>query len=209
VSDAGLQPMSDASGRFHLVFNGEVYNYVELRDELEAKGYPFSSETDSEVLLAAYAAWGEACLDRLLGMFAFLVWDDERKRLFAARDRFGIKPLYVVASAHGAAFASEIKQLLGLPGLSGRMDLARVRDFLLSGVSDHTGGTLFEGVAQVQPGCCVTLDAAAGWSGRCEPSRWYAVPPHGTLHLTEDEAAERLRALLEDSVRLHLRSDVT
>jgi asparagine synthase (glutamine-hydrolysing) len=207
VSDAGLQPMADAVGR-HLVFNGEIYNYLELREELRAKGHAFKTETDSEVLLAAYAEWGETCLDRLLGMFAFLIFDEREQTLFAARDRFGIKPLYVVASPHGVAFASEIKQLLGLPGLSGRMNLARVRDFLASGVSDHTEETLFEGVRQLQPGCCAVIDASRPWTGAFAPRRWYAIPPHGTLRLTEEEAAEEFRTLLTDSVRLHLRSDV-
>ena len=208
LSEAGLQPMADASGRYHLVFNGEIYNYLELRDELRAKGHPFSSETDSEVLLAAYREWGEGCLHRFLGMFAFLIWDERDQILFAARDRFGIKPLYVAVNQRGIALASEIKQLLGLPGLSGRLNLARVRDFLAAGVSDHTEETLFEGVVQLQPGCCVAIAAGRAWTGRIEPKRWYAIPPHGTLRLSEAEAAEQFRSLLADSVRLHLRSDV-
>jgi asparagine synthase (glutamine-hydrolysing) len=208
VSDAGLQPMADASGRYHLVFNGEIYNYLELREELRAKGQVFTTETDSEVLLAAYREWGEGCLDRFRGMWAFLIWDERDQCLFAARDRFGIKPLYVVANHNGVAFASEIKQLLGLPGLSGRMNLARVRDFLSAGISDHTEETLFEGVRQVQPGTCATIGASHPWSGTIEPRRWYAIPPPGTLRLSEAEAAQQYRSLLADSVRLHLRSDV-
>jgi asparagine synthase (glutamine-hydrolysing) len=208
VSDAGLQPMADACDRYHLVFNGEIYNYVELREELRARGCIFTTDTDSEVLLQAYALWGEACLDRLLGMFAFLIWDERDKRLFAARDRFGIKPLYVVATPQGVAFASEIKQLLDLPGVARRMNLARVHDFLASGVSDHTAETMFEGVVQVQPGCCVTIDAASPWRGEIAPRRWYAIPPHSTLRMSEEDAAERFRELLTDSVRIHLRSDV-
>ena len=207
LSEARLQPMADASGRYHLVLNGEIYNYLELRDELRAKGHQFSSDTDSEVLLAAYREWGEDCLHRFLGMFAFLIWDERDQVLFAARDRFGIKPLYVAVNQRGIAFASEIKQLLGLPGLTGRMNLARVRDFLAAGMSDHTQETLFEGVVQLQPGCCVAIAAGRAWTGRIEPKRWYAIPPHGTLRLSEAEAAEQFRSLLTDSVRLHLRSD--
>ncbi|MBF9231967.1 asparagine synthase (glutamine-hydrolyzing) [Microvirga alba] len=208
VSDAGLQPMSDESGRFNLVFNGEIYNYLELRDELRAKGHYFKSDSDSEVLLASYREWGEACLDRFMGMFAFLIWDSREKRLFAARDRFGIKPLYIAANHHGIAFASEIKQLLGLRGIESRMNLARVRDFLASGISDHTSETMFEGVLQLQAGSCVTIDVSRPWTGQYEPRRWYRIPTHSTLQISEAEAAERFRELLTDSVRMHLRSDV-
>jgi asparagine synthase (glutamine-hydrolysing) len=159
TSDAGLQPMADPSGRFHLVFNGELYNYIELREELRGYGEVFQTETDSEVLLRAYVVWGEAALDRFRGMFAFLIWDEAKQRLFAARDRFGIKPLYLVTTAHGVAFASEIKQLLGLPGLSGRMNLARIYDYLASGIADHTAETMFEGVMQLRGGECATVEA--------------------------------------------------
>jgi asparagine synthase (glutamine-hydrolysing) len=209
VSDAGLQPMADPSGRFHLVFNGELYNYIELRDELKARGEVFHTDSDSEVLLRAYMVWGEACLGRFLGMFAFLIWDERHQRLFAARDRFGIKPLYFVANAKGVAFASEIKQLLGLPGVSGRMNLRRVYDFLASGISDHTPETMFEGVNQLRGGECVAIDASQSWTGQIEPRRWYALlDPKSHLSVSESEAARRFRDLFTDAVRIHLRSDV-
>jgi asparagine synthase (glutamine-hydrolysing) len=207
VSDAGLQPMADASGRYHLVFNGEIYNYIELREEMRAKGEIFVSESDSEVLLRAYMLWGADALPRLRGMFAFLIWDDRDKRLFAARDRYGIKPLYLFASPHGVAFASEIKQLLGLPGLSGRMNIARVHDFLASGIADHTAETMYEGVTQVRGGECVLVDARGSGPVTVKVERWYPAAA-GELSLSEDEAAERFRDLLTDAVRLHLRSDV-
>ena len=110
LSAAGTQPMSSPDGRYWLVFNGEIYNYLELRAELNE--YPYQSQTDTEVLLAAYARWGVACLDRLIGMFSFLLWDEKRQKLFAARDRFGVKPLYYHQAANGSLFiASEIKAL--------------------------------------------------------------------------------------------------
>jgi asparagine synthase (glutamine-hydrolysing) len=209
VSDAGLQPMPDPSGRYQLVFNGELYNYLELRDVLKAKGEVFHTDSDSEVLLRAYMVWGEACLDRFLGMFAFLIWDDREKRLFAARDRFGIKPLYYVATGEGVAFASEIKQLLGLAGGSTHMNVARVYDFLASGISDHTGETMFEGVNQLRGGECVTIDASRSWTGHIEPRRWYALlDPQDRLSVSEREAGRRFRDLFTDAVRIHLRSDV-
>lgn len=207
VSDAGLQPMADASGRYHLVFNGEIYNYLELREEMRAKGEVFVSDSDSEVLLRAYMLWGEAALPRLRGMFAFLIWDERDKTLFAARDRYGIKPLYLFSTPRGAAFASEIKQLLGLPGLSGRMNIARVHDFLSSGISDHTSQTMFESVDQIRGGECAVIDASHGGAITVEVKRWYPATA-GELRISEAEAAERFRELLTESVRLHLRSDV-
>ena len=97
--------MASPDGRFELIFNGEIYNYIELREELRAKGEVFTTESDSEVLLRAYAVWGESSLNRLRGMFALVIWDDRDKRLFAARDRFGIKPLYLVQTEEGLALA--------------------------------------------------------------------------------------------------------
>jgi len=207
VSDAGLQPMGDASGRYQMVYNGEIYNYIELREEMRAKGEVFVSESDSEVLLRAYMLWGEDALSRLRGMFAFLIWDDRDKTLFAARDRYGIKPLYLAATPRGVAFGSEIKQLLGLPGISGRMNIARVHDFLASGVSDHTAETMFEGVVQLRGGECVTIDASRAGHLAVPVRRWYPATA-GEVSLSEGEAAERFREMLTESVKLHLRSDV-
>lgn len=207
VSDAGLQPMADESGRLQLVFNGEIYNYLELREEMRAKGEVFVSGTDSEVLLRSYLLWGEDCLTRLRGMFAFIIWDDRNKSLFAARDRYGIKPLYIASTPSGVALASEIKQLLGLPSQSGRMNVARVHDFLASGISDHTDQTMFDGVMQLRAGECLTIDASRAGPLVSKIRRWYPAVA-GQISLSEGEAAERFRELLTDSVKLHLRSDV-
>jgi asparagine synthase (glutamine-hydrolysing) len=207
VSDGGKQPMSDAAGRFHLINNGEIYNYLELRAELEARGEVFTTSSDTEVLLRAFMIWGEAALERLRGMFAFVLWDAQDKVLFAARDRFGIKPLYVVATPRGVAFASEIKQLLGLEGAERRMNLARVHDFLAAGMSDHTDETMFRGVMQLRGGECLKIEAGRG---RLDPviSRWYRIPDYSGASLDENQAGARFKELLLDAVRLHLRSDV-
>jgi asparagine synthase (glutamine-hydrolysing) len=207
VSDAGLQPMADASGRYWMVFNGEIYNYIELRDEIRAKGEIFVSASDSEVLLRAYMLWGADCLPRLRGMFSFLIWDERDKTMFAARDRYGIKPLYLTTTPRGVAFASEIKQLLSLPGTSGRMNIARVHDFLSSGIADHTSETMFDGVGQIRGGEYATIAAAGSGPIVVDIKRWYP-PSAGELKLSEAEAAERFRDLMTESVRLHLRSDV-
>jgi asparagine synthase (glutamine-hydrolysing) len=207
IGEGGKQPMSDAACRFHLINNGEIYNYLELRAELEGRGEVFTSNSDTEVLLRALMIWGEAALDRLRGMFALVLWDRERKVLFAARDRFGIKPLYFVATPHGLAFASEIKQLLGLEGAERRLNRARIHDFLSAGLSDHTDETMFHGVMQLRGGECLKLDVAGG---ALDPviRRWYRIPDHGGASLDESEAGRRFKELLLDSVRLHLRSDV-
>lgn len=208
VSDAGLQPMADASGRYHLVFNGEIYNYIELRDELRARGETFVSESDSEVLLRCYMLWGADCLPRLRGMFAFLIWDDRDKVLFAARDRYGIKPLYLTALPGGVAFASEIKQLLDLPGGVRRVNLARAHDFLSGGMSDHTAETLFQGIRQLRGGECCTVPARGAGASEPRIMRWHAVAMSALGEIDEKAASERFRDLLADSVRLHLRADV-
>lgn len=206
MSQAAAQPMDDPTGRYTLVYNGEIYNYVELRESLRAQGEIFTTQSDSEVLLRAYAVWGEACLPKLRGMFAFLIWDAREQCLFAARDRFGIKPLYVVETAQGLAFASEIKQLLGLPGVEARMNLARVRDFLADGVSDHLDETMFCGVRQLRGGESARVEAGRG-PARLTVARWHT-PAAPALDIGEREAAERFRTLLTDATRLHLRSDV-
>jgi len=208
TSDAGLQPMADASGRYHLVFNGEIYNYIELREELRARGEVFVSESDSEVLLRCYMLWGADCLPRLRGMFAFLVWDDREKVLFAARDRYGIKPLYYAAQPGGIAFASEIKQLLDLPGGTRRINLARAHDFLAGGISDHTAETMFLSINQLRGGEACTITAREAKPGALSIKRWHRVTLPELGAIDEAAAAERFRDLLSDSVRLHLRADV-
>src|SRR5262249_5574746 len=138
LSDAAAQPMAYADDRYWVTYNGEIYNYLELRDELAALGHVLHTRSDTEVLLAAHAEWGEGALDRLNGMFALVIWDKAAQTIFAARDRFGIKPLYMFAAASGIAFASEIKQLIGLPGFAPRLNVARAYDFLSAGIMEHT-----------------------------------------------------------------------
>lgn len=209
LSDAATQPMSYADGRYSVVYNGEIYNYIELRSELSALGHCFRTQSDTEVLLAAYAQWGEAALDRLLGMFAFVLWDAKAQVAFAARDRFGIKPIYIFATPRGVAFASEIKQLVKLPGFVARMNLPRTYDFLASGIMEHTDETLFDQVRQLRGGECVRLNLQHWKLGDALPvRRWYEILKSGIIEIDEREASERFRTLLSDSVRLHLRSDV-
>ncbi|HZP55927.1 MAG TPA: asparagine synthase (glutamine-hydrolyzing) [Dehalococcoidia bacterium] len=206
LSAAGHQPMCTADRRYWIVFNGEIYNYRELRAELERAGAAFSSQTDTEVLLAAYREWGEDCLARLNGMFAFVIVDRVRRAAFAARDRFGVKPLYYWISPEGLlAFASEIKQFGALPGWDARLNGQRAYDFLNWGLFDHTSETLFAGVRQLRGGECAMLPLDAPRELRIR--RWYELVPARAV-ADSREAAGKFRALLEDSVRLRLRADV-
>ena len=201
--------MSCAKERFWLTFNGEIYNFLELRAELEATGSRFRTTSDSEVLLHAYATWGEAMLEKLLGMFAFVIYDAREQRLFAARDRFGMKPLYYFVSPHGMVFASEIKQLIDQPGFSRRMNLARVNDYLTVSYTDHTEETMFADARQLRGGQCVSLDLRRWKFGGTPPvRRYYEIPRRPGPSMSEVDAANRFRELFEESIRLHMRSDV-
>jgi asparagine synthase (glutamine-hydrolysing) len=209
LTDAGHQPMHDARGKSWIVFNGAIYNYRELRGELELTGRKFRSQTDTEVLLQAYQEWGEEALDRLRGMFAFVIWNDEKKVLFAARDRFGIKPLYFYAGSGGLGLASEIKQIIDMPGGSVRMNVSRVYDFLAAGMADHTDETMFAQLRSLRGGQSFTLDLTRWRPGDDVPVRtWYRFDYRRRIAISEEEAAARFGELLNDAVRLHLRSDV-
>ena len=213
LSSLGHQPMN-YQGRYWIVYNGEVYNYLELRAELQSAGHRFRSQTDTEVLLAAYAQWGTQCFSRFNGMWAMAIYDQQTHRLVLSRDRFGIKPLYYWREPGQFAFASEIKAFTCLPNWRPRVNGQAAHDFLVSGLQDHSVETMFDGVYQLEPGCYATLNCRA-WqmesgSGKrtsLEVARWYQIQPQrfaGTL----PEAAGRFRELFLDAVRLRLRSDV-
>lgn len=209
LSPLGHQPMTYAGGRYWIVYNGEIYNYKEIRKDLEARGHRFRSESDTEVLLAAYAQWGESCLKRFNGMFAFCLWDDASRKLFVARDRFGVKPLYYYNSSRGLAFASEIKQFTGLPSFAPYMNAQRAYEFLAHGFLDHTDETLFKNVYQLRGGECALISMATWRPGQPLPiKRWYALEQREYSQASLSEAAEKYQELLTDSVRLRLRSDV-
>ena len=206
LSEAGHQPMSSPNGRYHLSFNGEIYNYVELRRELEPLGHRFVSGSDTEVLLAAYAEWGTAALRRLVGMFAFGLVDRERRVLVLARDHFGIKPLYYAPLPGCLAFASEVHPLLELPGVGRRADPQRVYDYLRFDRVDDEAQTIFASIRQLQPGhyAEVPLDAP----DRVAFHEFWRLEAESLDGVSLDEAAGRLRELFLENVRLHLRSDV-
>jgi asparagine synthase (glutamine-hydrolysing) len=216
LSAAGHQPMCSADRRFWIVYNGEVYNHIELRDELAERGHQFRSHSDTEVILAAYQEWGTDCLSHFNGMFAFLLYDAHEKKLFAVRDRFGVKPLYYWISPDGdIAFASEIKQFTVLPGWRARINGQRAYDFLAWAITDHTDETMFRDVFQLRGGEMLQLDvqrivaehAPQLEQKKLEHTVWYNLIPtpfSGTMA----EAAAEFRDKLVESVRLRLRADV-
>jgi len=208
LTPLGRQPMGTDDGRFWITYNGEVYNAPELRRELTALGHRFRSMSDTEVVLAAYRQWGGGCLARFNGMFAFAIWDGEADCLFCARDRFGIKPFYYREDGSRWLFASEIKALLCDPALRRRPNDRALFDYLTQGRQDHTTETFFDGVRQLAPGECLTVRLRPDSTGLVvEHRHWYRLP-EGAERLAPQDAAARLRDLLEDSVRVQLRADV-
>jgi asparagine synthase (glutamine-hydrolysing) len=206
LSDRGLQPMSAGASGAWIVFNGEIYNHIELRAELEARGRFFNTRTDTEVLLQSYLEWGEGCLDRLDGMFAFAIWDGGRGRLFCARDRLGIKPFYYATPGDHFIFASEIKGLLPFPGLSATADDDAVLGFLVHGNCDYRERTILRNVIALPAAHALTLDLA---SRRLHRWRyWVPTPMDEWDGLSDAARIERLRELLADTTRSHLISDV-
>jgi asparagine synthase (glutamine-hydrolysing) len=172
LSSAGHQPMLSADKRLSIVFNGEIYNYRELRAELQGLGHGFVSDSDTEVLLAAWAQWGRACLERLAGMFAFVVLDRQAGTLTCVRDAFGIKPFFYAAEGGEFYFASEMPALKELLPRKPALDWQRAYDYLVHGDYDSGPRTFFEGVSHLLPGHLFTVDLQARRVG--EPHRWWA-----------------------------------
>jgi asparagine synthase (glutamine-hydrolysing) len=202
LSASGHQPMSSPDGRLWITFNGEVYNYIEIRKELENLGRSFVSHTDTEVILQAYDTWGSACLHRFNGMFAFVIWDDVAKIAFVARDRFGIKPLYLYKNGKEIAFTSEIRQVYEIPGFRAHVHSENAYNFLAHGMTNYIDATFIEEVVCIPPGGAGTL-SSQGFTSYI----WYTIPQQEKEQSLK-EAADLFRELFLDSVRLRLRSDV-
>lgn len=200
----GAQPMSTNDERFWVVFNGEIYNHLEVRKELEAKGRRFRTHCDTEVILYAFAEYGPRCLERFQGMFAFAVWDSLNRTLFLARDRVGIKPLYYATVGGTFLFASEIKALFQHPDLSPRLnrdELARYFTFLCV----PPPATMFEGVSKLRAAHSMTVEEGTNPG---LPRRYWTPLPTAPSRASEEELARELRDTLIDSVRARLMSDV-
>jgi asparagine synthase (glutamine-hydrolysing) len=198
--------MCAGDGRYWIVYNGEIYNYLELKEELVREGYTFQSRSDTEVLLNGYSHWGFGVLNRLVGMFAFAIYDRQEELLFLARDFFGIKPLYYTIWPGGFAFASEIKALLTLPHVSRTVNPQRAYEYLRLGFIDHGGETLISEIQQLPAAHCLRLTLEKSAFPR--PARFWDIDLTVKSDLSFDDAASRVRDMFLKNVELHLRSDV-
>jgi asparagine synthase (glutamine-hydrolysing) len=201
LTDAGHQPMTNEDGTVWLVFNGEIYNYVELRAELIARGHRFSSHTDTEVIIHLYEEEGERCVTRLRGMFAFVLWDSRRQQIFGARDRLGIKPFHYYADRRQFICASEAKALLEDPGVPRQVDHAALAGYLFAGFP-QSDRTMFSAIRQLPPGHSLIVDG-----GGVRVRKYWDVEYAYNFTRSDAETVDELEALLDESVRLHCRSD--
>jgi len=204
--DGGTQPISNEDGTLWIVYNGEAFNYVELKQELLKKGHRFSTETDTEVLLHLYEEYGPRSLEKVNGQFSLAIWDSVKKELFLARDRVGIRPLYYAISKGQLLFASEIKAILAVDGRRS-LDLEGLSQVFVFWTT-LSGRTAFQGVRELPPGHFMLVRQG---QGSPQPSSYWRIPLHPageSCRLTFPEAAEQLRELLSDAVRLRLRADV-
>ncbi|HDL19184.1 MAG TPA: asparagine synthase (glutamine-hydrolyzing) [Bacteroidetes bacterium] len=202
LSAGGHQPMHSHDGGLTIVFNGEIYNYPELRKELRSLGQPFRSQSDTEVILQAYRQWGTDCLKKLSGMFSFAIWDQPQKQLFCARDRFGIKPFYYFDDGVVFAFASEMKALLLHSKISRQANEEIIYDFLNWGMLDHTENSFFAAIKQL-PAAHYLLVSGQGFTLK----KYWDFKVSREIY-DSVEGAERFREQFERVIRRHLRSDV-
>ncbi len=205
LSPAGHQPMTTPDGRFTITFNGEVYNHLEVRKELEAKGYNYKSKSDTETILYAFMEWGEECFKKFLGMFAIAIWDEEKREVFLIRDRIGIKPLYFANPDGRFMWASEIKVLLQHPAISAQLN-ERALPHYLSFLMPPAPETMFKGIHKLEAGNCIRITS----NGEITERKWWSLLDAGDIDtsLTEEKAIEDLRFLLRRAIKDRMMSDV-
>ncbi len=202
--DGGRQPMALRWGEetYILIYNGELYNTEEVRHQLEASGHRFQGHSDTEVVLHAYAEYGDRCVERLNGIFAFCVWEENRRRLFLARDRIGVKPLFCCLHQGGLLFASEMKTILSYPTVPARLDREGAAQLILLGPGRLPGSGVFQGIQEVEPGCCGYY---AG--GKLHLRRYWKLRDREHQENFE-ETSECVRYLVQDAIRRQMVSDV-
>ncbi len=198
----GNQPMGDSCERTWIVFNGEIYNFLELRSELEALGYRFRTRSDTEVILYLYQEMGIRCVERLRGMFAFAIWDQDHRRLFLARDRLGKKPLYYADLGHTFLFASEAKSILTHPDVPRQVNLNALDDYLTYQYVPPPL-TMFKGISKLPPGCVLTVE-----SDEVETTRYWDLAYSPKRQWADAEVVHHMRTLLTEAVKIRLMSEV-
>ncbi len=203
LSASGNQPMCGADERYWIVFNGEVYNYVELGETLRKKGHVFRSTSDTEVILAAYKEWGESCVERFNGMWGLIIYDSREDHVFCSRDRFGVKPVYYYEDAEVILIASEIKAIIASQKVPVRENLKRSFELVGFGYTDTGSDTLFEGIRVLEAGHSMSISSSGKLNKR---SYWHM--PEATCEMSFERATAEFRSLFFDSVSLRLRSDV-
>ncbi|MBF4353942.1 asparagine synthetase B family protein, partial [Vibrio anguillarum] len=206
LTDSAAQPFHSRCGRYVLIFNGEIYNYKEIREELIGIGCHFYTESDTEVLLNALIQWGVECLPRLIGMFAYIFYDQQKENLLLARDAFGIKPFFYSINDGEITFGSEIRALLSLKNEKAKPNLQRAYDYLVHGDYDSNKESFIDGVFHLSPAHYFTFDLKTKTA--TQPECWWQPVIDTNENISFDEAVSKLRTLFLDSVRLHLRSDV-
>lgn len=205
TSSRSAQPMTNSDKTLSIIFNGEIYNFIEIRENLEKLGCSFSTNSDTEVLLKAYEIWGKEVFSRLVGMFTFLILDLRKSCLFVGRDFFGIKPLYYSYKNGSYFFASELNSLICLDSISRKVHPKALYDYLRFGLTNHSSDTLFEDIKQFPAAHYAEIDLK---KPKLEPIRYWT--PHSSqVNYTRNEAIEKLRNLFLKNIKLHLRSDVS
>jgi asparagine synthase (glutamine-hydrolysing) len=209
ISPSGHQPMSNRDRTIWIVYNGEIYNYLELREELKGLGYEFKTNTDTEVLLAAYEQWQDKCLSRFNGMWSFVIYDRRENVLFGARDRFGVKPFYYYANRNYFAFASEIKALIDLPVVKREINPKAVFDYLLLGMNEHEDEGFFKDILELQPSFAFYYSLS---TNTMKKWKYYSLDYVDKWENVDkkrlDRYVDEIRELLFNAVSLRLRSDV-
>ena len=208
ISPTGHQPMCNTEKNLWIVFNGEIYNYVELREELEKEGYSFHTSSDTEVILAAYLKWGYECVNRFNGMWAFTIYDKRKNVLFSSRDRFGVKPYYYIKNERFFAFASEQKALLASSLIGFKPNNGAIFDYLLFSVTENEEEGMFKGILELQPAHSLVLNIK---TGEFKKWKYYTLPFAGEYDKDDYKAEEtivKIRSLISEAVKLRLRSDV-
>jgi asparagine synthase (glutamine-hydrolysing) len=205
LSVSGHQPMVSQGKRFMMVFNGEIYNYKDLRKDLESNGMIFSSDSDSEVVLNAYLKWGKNCVKRFNGMWSICIFDSKEKSLFCSRDRFGIKPLYYHKNNKSFFFASEIKQLLLNKEVTRTLDEEASYNYLVNGIKDYSDKTMFKDICQLEPGCNLILS-----NGEFKIEKYWDFSVNNSYETSDDlqETEKNFLKLFTSAVQLRLKADV-